>query len=83
MVDYDPASGVFYEPVNLEDSHLIARDGLTPSESNPQFHQQMVYAVVMTTIKQFERALGRVAFWSDRVERLPDGRYIDQFVRRP
>ncbi|TMU57490.1 hypothetical protein [Flagellimonas algicola] len=82
VIDYDPASGVFYEPVNLEDSHLIARDGLTPSESNPQFHQQMVYAVVMTTIKQFERALGRVAFWSDRVERLPDGRYIDQFVRR-
>ncbi len=82
VIDYDPASGVFYEPVNLEDSHLIARDGLTPSESNPQFHQQMVYAVVMTTIKQFERALGRVAFWSDRVEKLPDGRYIDQFVRR-
>lgn len=82
VVDYDPASGVFYEPVNLEDSHLIAKDGLTPSESNPQFHQQMVYAVVMTTIKQFERALGRVAFWSDRVEKLPSGEYIDQFVRR-
>nr|WP_293295828.1 hypothetical protein [Allomuricauda sp.] len=82
VIDYDPASGVFYEPVQLEDSHLIAKDGLTPSESNPQFHQQMVYAVVMTTIKQFERALGRVAFWSDRVERLSNGKYIDQFVRR-
>ncbi len=82
VIDYDPASGVFYEPVNLENPHLIAKDGLTPSESNPQFHQQMVYAVVMTTIKQFERALGRVAFWSDRVERLSNGKYIDQFVRR-
>ena len=27
------------------------RDGLAPSESNPQFHQQMVYAVAMTTIQ--------------------------------
>ena len=62
VVDYDPASGVFYWPVNLNDPYLLAQDGLVPSESNPQFHQQMVYAVAMTTIRHFERALGRVAF---------------------
>lgn len=82
VVDYDPASGVFYDPVDLNHPHLLAQDGLPPSESNPQFHQQMAYAVAMTTIRQFERALGRVAFWSDRSGRSSSGEYIDQFVRR-
>ena len=46
---------------------LLAQDGLPPSESNPQFHQQMVYAVAMRTIRSFEQALGRLALWrSDR-----------------
>ena len=66
VVDIDPASDVFYYPVNLDHPYLLAQDGLPPSESNPQFHQQMVYGVAMTTIKQFERALGRKALWSDR-----------------
>ncbi len=35
-----------------------------PSESSPQFHQQMVYAVAMTTIQNFEKALGRKTLWS-------------------
>lgn len=64
VVDYDPASKSFYEPINLNDSYILAQDGLMPSESNPQFHQQMVYAVAMTTIQNFERALGRKALWS-------------------
>src|SRR5687768_3669081 len=45
VVDYDPASGVFYHPVELDHPNLIAQDGLAPSESNPQYHQQTVYAV--------------------------------------
>src|SRR5882757_3631224 len=49
VIDVDPASGCFYEPVNLSDSHLLAQDGLPASAGNPQFHQQMGYAVVMTT----------------------------------
>jgi hypothetical protein len=64
VVDFDPASGCFYEPVDLEHPNLLARDGLEPAEGDPQFHQQMVYAVSMTTIRHFERALGRVALWS-------------------
>src|SRR5215216_8049825 len=64
VVDYDPASGCFYAPVDLDDPHLLAQDGLSPSEGNPQFHQQMVYAVAMTTIRNFERSLGRPALWS-------------------
>lgn len=82
VVDYDPASGVFYHPVELDHPSLIAQDGLAPSESNPQFHQQMVYAVAMTTIHHFQRALGRVALWADRRVKRGDGKYAAQFVRR-
>ncbi len=66
VVDYDPACECFYQPVDLNDKKLLARDGLSPSEGNPQFHQQMVYAVVMLTIRNFERALGRCMLWSER-----------------
>lgn len=66
VIDYDPASGCFYEPVNLNHPYLLAQDGLTPSDGDPQFHQQMVYAVAMKTIKNFERALGRLVLWSPR-----------------
>jgi hypothetical protein len=64
VVDVDPGSGCFYAPVDLEDRFLLAADGLEPSEGDPQFHQQMVYAVAMTTIHNFERALGRRILWS-------------------
>ena len=50
IVDRDPASDRFYEPVNLDAPYLLAQDGLTPSVSNPQFHQQMVYAVMMLSL---------------------------------
>jgi hypothetical protein len=64
VVDIDPASRCCYAPVDLEDRFLLAADGLTPAEGDPQFHQQMVYAVAMTTIHNFERALGRRILWS-------------------
>jgi len=64
VVDYDPSSGVFYHSVDLNNHYLLAQDGLDPSEGNPQFHQQMVYAVAMTTIQNMERALGRWVFWN-------------------
>jgi len=67
VVDYDPSSGRFYHPVDLTDPSLLATDGLRPSESNPQFHQQMAYAVGMSTIETFEKALGRVALWAPRM----------------
>jgi hypothetical protein len=63
VIDYDPASNAYYEPANLNDPYVLARDGFDPSEGEPRFHQQMVYAVAMKTISFFERALGRVAFW--------------------
>ena len=64
VVDIDPAANRVYDPVDLNDKMLLAQNGLPPSEGNPQFHQQMVYAVAMTTIGHFERALGRRALWA-------------------
>lgn len=81
VVDYDPASDCFYESVNLRDPYLLAQDGLPPSESNPQFHQQMVYAVAMLTIHNFERALGRCALWSPR-RGVQNGKKNGRFVPR-
>jgi hypothetical protein len=66
VIDFDPASGCFYEPVDLDHPSILAQDGLAPSEGTPQFHQQMVYAVASLTIKNFERALGRRSLWSPR-----------------
>jgi hypothetical protein len=83
VVDADPPSGCVYDPVDLNNPYLLAQDGLRPSEGNPQFHQQMVYAVAMRTIRNFEIALGRRALWAERVvpaggKRLP----TRAFVRR-
>lgn len=72
VIDHDPASGVFYEPVDLDDPALLAQDGLPPSEGRPQFHQQMVFAVAMRTIRTFERALGRGVLWAG--DKLDSGR---------
>ncbi len=82
VIDFDPASKCFYAPVDLSDSLVLAQDGLLPSESNPQFHQQMAYAVAMTTIKNFEQALGRSAFWSPRRDESINTGNFDQFVQR-
>lgn len=64
VLDYDPASGCWYDPVDLNATEIVAQDGLAPSEGSPQFHQQMVYAVAMNTIRHFEHALGRQVFWA-------------------
>jgi hypothetical protein len=72
VVDYDGANGTYYKPVNLDDPRILIRGGLDPTESDPRFHQQMVYAVVADTIEHFETALGRRIHWR-RAERNPDG----------
>jgi subtilisin family serine protease len=83
VIDVDPASKAFYAPVDLNHPSLLAQSGLAPSESNPQFHQQMAYAVAMRTIERFERALGRKALWTRR-RRMKEGEIVpdEGFVRR-
>jgi len=63
VVDYDGAHRRYYPPVDLNDPRILARGGLDPSESDPRFHQQMVYAVATETIESFEAALGRRIHW--------------------
>lgn len=50
-------------PVDLEDSKILLTQGLTPSPSNWQFHQQMVYAVCSSVYATFRTALGRRIAW--------------------
>jgi hypothetical protein len=81
VVDVDPASKACYAPVDLNHPNILHESGLAPSESDPQFHQQMVYAVAMRTIDLFERALGRKALWARRRpskegEVVPDDGYV-------
>ncbi len=64
VIDYDPAGRCLYQPVDLNDKLLLVQDGLSPSPGNPQFHQQMAYAVARKTIDIFESALGRKIFWT-------------------
>jgi hypothetical protein len=83
VIDHDPASGCFYAPVDLNERYLLAADGLAPSESNPKFHQQMVYAVAMRTIYNFERALGRKAIWSPRLHGKEDYDHVPRLRLYP
>lgn len=73
VIDFDPASNCWYEPVDLRDERIASQHGLAPSEGNPQFHQQFVYAVAMKTIHHFERALGRKIVWYPRSRKTPNG----------
>lgn len=82
VVDIDPVSGCCYAPVDLEHRMVLAQDGLEPSESDPRFHQQMVYAVARKTISYFEEALGRVSLWSPRPIRIGGKPSGEMFVRR-
>jgi hypothetical protein len=66
VIDYDASNDVYYAPVNLDDPTILIGGGLMPSEANPQFHQQMVYAVASETIRRFSFALGRSIKWGFR-----------------
>ncbi|MCC6426376.1 MAG: hypothetical protein IT435_06105 [Phycisphaerales bacterium] len=81
VVDVDPASGLSYEPVDLDEARLLASDGVEASEIDPKFHQQMVYAVGMNTIVHFERALGRSAMWNPRWV-FRGGKWSQEYVHR-
>jgi hypothetical protein len=66
VIDFDPASNCFYDAVDLNDIHVLAQNGLAPSEGNPKFHQQFVYTIGMSTLEHFETSLGRKINWASR-----------------
>jgi hypothetical protein len=80
IVDYDPTVDRYYKPVDLDNPFILAQDGIEPGEGNPQFHQQMVYAVVMTTITNFEKALGRKIQWTP--QRVADPKIYEKYVAK-
>lgn len=63
VIDYDAGNNCYYQPVELNNPSVLMQGGLEPSESDPRFHQQMVYAVASKTINVFEFALGRKIKW--------------------
>src|SRR5262245_8636759 len=63
VIDYDTTNKCYYEGVDLNTKASLGQGGLPPSEASPQFHQQMVYSVVMDTIRRVESSLGRSVKW--------------------
>jgi hypothetical protein len=63
VVDYDGSNKTYYKPVDLDDPRILIQAGIDPTESDPRFHQQMVYAVASETLERFESALGRQIHW--------------------
>ena len=72
VIDYDGVNECFYPAVDLDEPHVLMNGGLDPAESDPRFHQQMVYAVAMKVIDNFDFALGRrVTFRGHRLRLYP------------
>lgn len=59
VVDEDLEGKRLHPPVDLDHQDILRNGGLEPSDSNPHFHQQMVYAVISHLLPTFDRALGR------------------------
>ena len=69
VVDYDSSTGTLYRPLKYrplkseQDGDLFANASDEELLSNPNFHAQNVYAIVMRTLARFEFALGRRVSW--------------------
>ena len=63
VIDYDGVNRCFYAPIDLNDEAILMQNGLDPTESDPRFHQQMVYAVTMKVLENFDTALGRKLYF--------------------
>jgi len=66
VIDIDASTDRLYEPsrTGLDGDPFL---GVLDSEkllTNPHFHAQNVYAIVMATLARFERALGRRVSWA-------------------
>ena len=60
----EDADGRALDPPRLDEPHQLLQDGYAPSESNPRFHAQMVYAVASNVHASFRQALGREPGWA-------------------
>lgn len=55
--------GLDYRSADLDEPNVLIADGYAPSQSDPRFHQQMVYAVASKVHLSFRQALGRDPAW--------------------
>ena len=60
----ETADGRALEPPRLDEAHQLLQDGYAPSEENPRFCAQMVYAVASNVHAAFRHALGREPGWA-------------------
>ena len=88
VIDYDANNKCYYQPVNLDDPRVLLGNGLDPSESDPQFHQQMVYAVASEILDASNTLLGVRLKWSfggrrraDRTQEEEDNLIIESDFR--
>lgn len=56
-----------YRRADLSAPEVLLRNGYEPSQSDPRFHQQMVYAVCSNVYAAFRKALGRHVGWGPNV----------------
>jgi hypothetical protein len=61
--NYDGAQKLHYRRADLDEKSVLVTNGYTPSQSDPRFHQQMVYAVCSNVYATFRKALGRHLTW--------------------
>lgn len=77
VIDYDTSSGVLYQPMHYPSlqrgsyvdpfaRYVADKDNSDWILTEPRFHQQNVYAIVMKTLARFEFALGRRVSWGFR-----------------
>ena len=68
--DYDADRQAIYRRADLDDKGVLLRSGYAPSQSDPRFHQQMVYVVCSNVYAAFRKALGRQLTWRPGTKRL-------------
>jgi hypothetical protein len=69
VIDYDAATNQLWKPYvyGMENGILVdpfAKKSDAQLLSDPRFHQQNVYAIIMRILARFEHALGRRVSWS-------------------
>jgi len=75
--DIHRPTGDVWAPIDLDDFRVTVGKGLPPSTTNPQFAQQMTYAVAMSTYERFRTALGRLPEFAPAVIRKTKGGRIE------
>jgi len=70
VIDFDAPANKLYRPLRIGDRDPYATASDRRLISDPGFHAQNVYAIVMRTLARFEFALGRRVGWSFRGHQL-------------